>query len=274
MTMLVPQLATSTELTRVGSLVVDDDWIAEQKLDGHRIMLSGPGTASPAAITRNGTTYTRALPTAVQKWRVDQDLANTAPFVLDGELVGDTYWVFDFLLADGSLNGVPLSDRRVILEQFFAMFPVNPFRLVPQARTASEKEALMERAVTDRLEGLVFKRADSAYAFGHRHPAWLKAKFVATADVVVMDVRDDGKESAKLGIMRNGALFEIGRCSLIGKPAVSPGDVVEVRYLYVPDPAKPRLYQPPLLRKRTDKLPSECDGADLKYTNKRVLETL
>lgn len=270
---LVPQLATSTDLPVVGHYVIDDSWVAEQKLDGHRIMLVGPGTGAPAAITRNGTSYTRPLPTAVRNWTVPASY-DTAPFVLDGELVGQTYWVFDFLLAGGELNDTPLRDRRVILEQFFNMFPDAPFKLVPQARTSAEKEALMERAVADNLEGLIFKRADSRYFPGSRSPHWLKAKFVATVDVVIMDVRDDGKDSAKLGIVRDCELVEIGRCSLIGKPAVVVGDVVEVRYLYVPDRAKPRLYQPTLLRVRTDKGPLECDGRELKYTNKSVLATL
>lgn len=271
--MLCPQLASPITLNTVGRYIVDEAYLAEQKLDGHRVMVIGPGGDAPAAITRNGTTYTRALPTAVRTWRAPVNL-DTSGFVLDGELVGDTYWVFDFLLANGDLNNTPLADRRVILEQFLGMCPGAPFRLIPQARTTVEKDQLMQRAVAENLEGLIFKRTDSVYLSGGRSPYCLKAKFVVTADVFVMDVRDDGKESARLGIVRDGQCVEIGRCSLIGKPAVKVGDVVEVRYLYANSRTAPRLYQPTLLRVRTDKAMHECDGIDLKFTNKAVLEAL
>lgn len=274
--MIAPQLATPYELKNVGLLVMDDDFVAEQKLDGHRVMLIGPGSSAPAALTRGGASYTKGIPTPIRNWRATGHA--TDHFILDGELVGTQYWAFDFLLDDGSLNAMPLRDRRVVLEQFFGLFPDCPFHLTPQARTTQEKETLLIRAASENLEGLVFKNASSVYHYGLRSPVWLKAKFVQTADVVILSVRDDGKESARLGVYRpNGSMLEVGRCSLIGKPAVKVGDVAEVRYLYVAQP-KPgtigRLYQPTLIRVRDDKSYQDCDGSDFKYTSKAVLETL
>lgn len=124
------------------------------------------------------------------------------------------------------------------------------------------------------LEGVILKRADSRYDRGNRSPNWLKAKFVVTAEVVVLAVRDDGKESASLGMVSGSKVIEVGRCSLIGKPNVIPGDVVEVRYLYALNPARPRLYQPTLLRVRTDKSVEECTLDQLRFTNKTVMEAI
>jgi ATP-dependent DNA ligase len=269
MSLLSPQLATPIELNAIGKYVVGDDWVLEQKLDGHRLMLLTPGAdLPPAAITRNGTRYTRQLPLAVRKVRFPDDLM----VALDGELIGGEYWVFDVLHADGSLNQRPLSERRAILETLLDTFE-HPFKLVPQARTAAEKERLLLMAAAQNLEGVIAKRKDSPYRPGQRSTEWVKAKFVATADAVVLSVRDDGKESARLGIcVDNGTRWlEVGRCSLLGKPNVEPGAVVEIRYLYVPDRASPRLFQPHLLRVRTDKTILECDGSDFKYASKTVL---
>lgn len=273
-----PMLATPIDLSHVGPYVVNDDWVMEQKLDGHRVMLAGPGTAEMRAIGRNGR-YTYRLPTRVRNWREPLDAGATFldGLVLDGELVGDRYWAFDLLLADGrGWNEAPIEGRRLMLERLKQAMPNAPFEVVPQARTANEKEGLLLRAAQEGLEGVVFKHRSSRYRFGLRSPEWLKAKFVATADLVVVGVRDDGKESVAVGITTDGgATFTaIGRCSLLGKPPVKVGDVVEVRYLYVPDRNNPRLVQPMLVRVRDDKAVAECDGADLRYANRSVLTSL
>jgi hypothetical protein len=102
----------------------------------------------------------------------------------------------------------------------------------------------------------------------------LKAKFVVTADVIVLAVGDDGKESCTLGMVDGNTVVEIGRCSLIGKPYVKPGDIIEVAYLYANNCKAPRLYQPRLYRVRDDKTPPECTIDQLKFTNKSVMEAL
>lgn len=267
--MFAPQLASPMTLTEIGRYVVDDGWVMEQKLDGHRLALVLSPDAPPKAITRNGTYYTRTLPASVQNLRSDP-----GP-VIDGELVGNTFWAFDILAEDESMHRMALHARRAVLERFVTDFEA--LRVVPQARTTEEKEHLLLHAAAERLEGVVVKRIDSPYV-GRRSRAWLKAKFVSTADVVILAVRDDGKDSASLGIRMSTPAgdkwVEVGRCSLNGKPPVAVGDVVEVRYLYVQHPEAPRLYQPDLTRVRKDKSPLDCDGSDFRVTSKIVLRSL
>lgn len=293
--MLLPQLAKEAKITSLEHYINDDRWVMEQKLDGHRLLICSPGgDYPPTALTRSGSAYTRKLPKEIQDFRFPKKHDGThygpGEWVLDGELVGtvvnghtisSTYWVFDLPATpyDVNLTGMRLADRRTMLESFFDVCP-NPFRLTPQARTKDEKVALAEKAVANNFEGLLLKHTEAPYRSGGRTEEWLKVKFVTTADCIVLDVRDDGKDSVRLGMVTGDDLdsltiVDVGRASLIGKEkngVINKGDVLEVRYLYTG--AGGRLYQPTILKKRDDKAMHECHVQQLKHVNKAVLETL
>jgi bifunctional non-homologous end joining protein LigD len=271
---MFPQLAKEADITSLQAFIENDDWIFEQKLDGHRILLCSPGgDFPPSALTRNGSPYTRKLPQAIQDFRFPTDVG-PMEMILDGELVGDTFWVFDIPLLPYAL-----SSRRKFLEKAFQNVQAGEaIRLVPQAKTREEKIALAETALKENYEGLVVKNRTSIYMAGARNESWIKIKFVKTADCFVTAVRDDGKESVRLGMVADGdprAICDVGRASLIGKEkngTIAIGDVVEVRYLYTG--AGGRLYQPTILRKRHDKSMHECTTDQLVMVNKEVLESL
>lgn len=278
--MIYPQLAKSAEVTSLEQFIKDPTWVMEQKLDGHRVLLVAPGMdMPPTALTRNGSIYSRRLPKAIQdfrfppgEWVLDGELVGT---VVNGHTVSSTFYVFDMPVTPAGAVTLPLYQRRAALETFLASVP-NPFKIVPQARTADEKIALASKALGECFEGLVVKQSDSPYRSGGRTTEWLKVKFVATADVVVTDVRGDGKDSVGYEVYdETGAPVDIGRASLIGKEkngVINVGDVIEVRYLYVGNDG--RLYQPTILRKRDDKRADECTTEQLKMVNKKVLEAL
>jgi len=270
---LFPQLAKSVEVTDLGEFINDDTWVMEQKLDGHRLFLSSPEQPGPpVATTRNGTSYTRKLPKAMTDYRFP-----SGHYILDGEIVDGTFWIFDILVGTddgGWTTNWTTEQRRIALEHFMVMAP-GPFRIVPRAKTRDEKIALAHRALREGYEGLILKRLGKPYRSAGRTEEWLKLKFVATVDVVVTDVRADGKDSVGYAVHEGGVLKPIGRASLIGKEksgVINVGDVIEVRYLYVG--ADGRLYQPTILKKRDDKLPHECTGDQLRHVNKAVLEVL
>ena len=274
---IAPQLALEAELTMIPTLVQNDDVVFEQKLDGNRVLLVSPGgNSEPIALTRNGQPYTKGLPRAVREWRFPEGNAHGA-MVLDGELVGDTYWVFDMPKSAATSDDTPLSVRRYALEQVWPFIGARctAMRLVPQAKTAEEKQALYDTAVQNNFEGLIAKRKNALYRWGGRTEEWLKLKFTTTADVFVTAVRDDGKESVALGVYDGTDVIDVGRASLIGKEkrgVISKGDVLEVRYLYVG--ANGRLYQPTIMRRRTDKPIHECNTQQLKHVCKDVLASL
>jgi len=285
--MIFPQLAEEANLNQLRAYLEDPNKVAEQKLDGHRILLCSPGgDYPPTALTRNGTPYTKGLPKALMEFRFPND-PNPQSFILDGELVDGVFWVFDIPQSPATDPTMPLTDRRFVLEHTFHLWAKgNPaIKLVPQARTFEEKVSLAEYALRNNFEGLIFKDASSPYRSGARTMEWTKLKFVTTADCEVLAVRDDGKESIKLGMTQRtettgipghlDRVVEVGRTSLIGKEkhdTIAVGDVVEVKYLYVG--ANGRLYQPTLLRKRDDKRPDECLTSQMKHVNKAVLEVL
>lgn len=278
---IAPQLAQEAVLTMMPTLAVDNEVVFEQKLDGHRVMLVSPGgDAEPIALTRNGQPYTKGLPKKIRDWRFPEGNGN-GEMILDGELVGDTYWVFDMPRSAASNETTPFRVRRLALEQVFEFIArdCTAMRLVPQAKTTKQKQALAERALKDNFEGLVAKRKESPYRAGGRTGEWLKLKFVTTADCIVTGVRTDGKDSVDLGMVSgdvpNMQIVNVGRASLIGKEkngTIAKGDVIEVRYLYAG--AGGRLYQPTIVGKRTDKLMHECTIDQMKHVNKTVLETL
>lgn len=275
---LAPQLALEAELSVTSSLITNDGYVFEQKMDGHRVLLVSPGDdTQPIALTRGGQPYTKGLPRAIREFRFPAG-TGVNEIVLDGELVGDTFWVFDLprSSATNTTDTTPLHQRRVALEVFFDLAVDNPaIRLVPQAKTEEEKRDLAAKAFDQNLEGLVAKRKNAPYRWGGRTEEWLKLKFVTTADCIVAAVRDDGKDSVALSLVDGDTLVDIGRASLIGKEkraTINVGDVLEVKYLYVG--ANGRLYQPRIVKKRTDKPMHECTIKQLKHVNKTVLETL
>lgn len=259
-----PQLATEIELQRVVRYVEDPNYAVEQKVDGHRLLLTN-SSGHTEAIGRNGTRYGHDLPIGLRHLSIPEGWA------VDGELVGSNLHLFDALPLDQS--DLPLSARRDFLEQMVRILNSARVHVVPQAREVHDKARLIQRVIREHCEGVVIKHLDAGYTFG-RSDTWLKAKITATLDAIVLAVRDDGKESMALGVYDHGTLVDVARASLIGKERrelILPGDVVEVRYLYAADPDRPRLIQPRMLRKRRDKVASECSIDQLRFANKTVL---
>lgn len=277
--MLYPQLAKSAEITSLESFIKDDRWVMEQKLDGNRLLVMSPGAdMPPTLITRNGSIYSKKIPAGLRDFRFPEGVG-AGEFVLDGELVGDTFYIFDLPICAATNPDTRLSVRRMVLEDTFRFWANgNPaLKLVPQAKTAEEKIKLASRALGECFEGLLLKLKDAPYRSGGRTEEWLKVKFVSTADCIVAGVRTDGKDSVDLALIEDGKPRAVGRASLIGKEKgglVNVGDVLEVRYLYTG--AGGRLYQPTILRKRdpNEKAAHECTTDQLKHVNKTVLEAL
>lgn len=284
---IIPQLAKEANVTSLEEFIKDDDWVFEQKADGARILLCYTNGHLPIALNRRGDAYAKKLPKSILDFRPPE---GGLEFILDGELVGDTFWVFDIPKigfgeigkAFGGTSDIAkwsLTYRRKTLEGLLQAWEEygfeHPFKLLPQARTRDEKLKLSEDAMNNNLEGLVMKLKDAPYRSGQRTHEWVKVKFFSTADVFVTAVRDDGKESVRLGVMNGDAIQDVGRASLIGKEKNGPielGDTIEVKYLYLG--ANDRLYQPTILRKRDDKLMIDCTNDQFKRVNKEVLEEL
>jgi len=260
---LACELLTSIEFKEVAKYILDPDYWLQDKRDGQRRMVEKRANGAILGVNRRGLTV--PLPASLH---AESALLDLQTFVLDGEIQEDRLVVFDLLDADGDLRQAPYTDRfdRLLLELSRARYPsgrgLEHISAVSTCRTREEKETGLQQLYTEKAEGVVFKRADAAYAAG-RSGSHLKFKFTATCSARVRTVNK--KRSVGLELLdENGGWIEIGNVSVpVSHEIPNVGSLVEVRYLYAT--AGRQLYQPVYLRLRTDLGEKECRLEQLKF---------
>jgi bifunctional non-homologous end joining protein LigD len=204
--------------------ISDSGWQWEGKWDGVRAIVEvADGTVS--AHGRSGATITGTYPELVELG----DALRDHDAVLDGEIVaigpggapsfgllqqrfGKTkradvaaaaaqypahFYAFDVLFLDGiSLTAKALGDRRRILERL----DIDTEHChVPPLLAGPTTKALAESRRRG-LEGIVAKQTRSAYRPGRRPGSWIKMKFRATQDVIVVGWRPgNGRRAGGIG---------------------------------------------------------------------------
>lgn len=182
---LSPQLATPTSTLPTG-----EGWIIETKFDGYR-MLAKIVDAKVHLITRGGHDWTRRL----QSLARELEKLDISEGWLDGEIVvlrdglpdfnalqnamdgrnsdAVVYFAFDIPYWEGrDLRRVPLGARRSHLAR---LIEGKSERVRFSESFDAPAAQVFEAACKLGLEGLILKRADSAYT-STRSPNWLKAK--------------------------------------------------------------------------------------------------
>lgn len=277
MTQGLPRFHAVPDEDALQRLIDDPNWLGQQKVDGIRCLATVHPDGRVALTSGNG----GPLKNSAAGRRFDQirdglsDLAGIFPdpVALDGEIIHDAdipLHAFD-VEADG-----PFADRHRFLEALVGhdRWPAGAVQVVPVAAGKRAKQELREAVLARGGEGIMLKHRNMPYKRGERRRDGLKAKVTHTADLVVLERGPgNGREGTgnwmRLGIVDDGQLVEVGRCSTIGKPHAERGDVVEVKYLYVG--AGGRLVQPSMIRVRDDKAVVDCDGADLVGVNKEIV---
>lgn len=123
------------------------------------------------------------------------------------------YAVFDLLAADDAdWRPRPYRERRARLETLLAGV-APPLQLVPSTSGRDAALAWMRPEVAEvGIEGVIAKRADSAYRAG-RTDAWVKVRQTIVVDAVVIGVTGDPREPRELVLARrdeSGAWRQIG----------------------------------------------------------------
>jgi bifunctional non-homologous end joining protein LigD len=199
-----PALCTPIELPPDG-----DRWLHEIKYDGYRLQAACSGDAV-RLYTRTGLDWTARFP------RIAEALAamKLKDVLLDGEAAvadaqgrtdfgalqrsldsggnGVSYFVFDLIAAGASdLRKEPLSRRKALLAKMMKDAKA-PIRLSPFVEGDGPRvfEAFRDKG----LEGVVSKRADSAYRSG-RSNIWLKAKCVNEREFVIVGYQPSDKRA-------------------------------------------------------------------------------
>jgi ATP-dependent DNA ligase len=260
---------TFEEVTQihVDRFLDDDRYALEPKYDGVRTLISVT-SEGVKLLNRNGNPLAAASTNAHRAplAREFEAMGLKGEWMFDGELLDDgVLIVFDLPKACNDKGCVfttastTYEDRRVVLERLAELVdwgtPGSRIRLATQA-LGVHKRALYEAIAETGGEGVMVKRLDSRYEQRRTKSAGHKIKFTCTVDAVITAMNIEGKDNAALGLIDGERIVPVGRCSLIGKPPVRIGSVVEVRYLYVG--ANGRLVQPRLIRVRGDKTAAEC----------------
>ena len=222
-----PELATLVKEAPAG-----DEWLHEMKLDGYR-MLCRVHKGEAEMVSRNGKDWTGNFPTIT---RCTARLPVESAW-LDGEVVvmeadGRTsfqslqnalssdqskklhYFLFDLMYLNGyDLRRVPLVERKRLLESLRAGAP-SAVRFRSHLNGAGVE--FFKQACTLKLEGMISKRAQSAYVSG-RCRDWLKIKCCMRQEMVVGGYTDPEGTRSGFGALLLGVYEADGKLRYSGK---------------------------------------------------------
>jgi hypothetical protein len=279
-------LAESITLANLPTYIRDDQWVAQLKADGHRLLVSVED-GKVSALGRNGQPKMSGL---THRLMSQFEQFDTGQWVFDGELIGSQLVLFDLLYAAGHCEPTyPFSERYEVLSVLYRDVwqpDQSVVGLLPVSRGADAKLTLVREAEAEQREGVMLRHLTGQYRGGARSSHLLKCKFTKEADCIIYDTNTNGHENVELVLLDPDGRFPqapgypegilpVGSASAIGKkPTPQKLDVWEVRFLYVVDPDRPRLYQPRLMRKRTDKDLQECvvDQIATAFTDKNLAD--
>jgi bifunctional non-homologous end joining protein LigD len=220
-----PQLATLVDAAPAGRA-----WLHELKYDGYRCLLA-IGGGEVRCYSRNGLDWTERFGRIARA----AEAIDVGSALIDGEIVafapdGRTdfstlqqalsnggpisCFVFDLLSLDGKdLRKLPLGERKDKLRELVAgLAPDGPIQYSEHVR--GEGEAVLARICGAGHEGIVSKKADSAYQ-NRRSRTWVKVKCTRRQEFVIAgwtpSERRTGFASLILGAYRDGRLAYAGR---------------------------------------------------------------
>ena len=256
---LRPMLCNAVTEKEAAACLRSDRFCAQEKYDGRRMLVRKAGDGTIIAANRKGLEIACPEPVAAVLAGV------RGPFTADGELVGDRYWAFDLLESpDGDLRHNAYSERLAQLEHVLGHVSGTCVEVAPTVFGASAKAAFTESLRLAKKEGVVFKDLQAFWTEGKMASAGpsRKLKFWTSCSCVVLRV-NAGKRSVELALGGRS----VGSVTIPPNHEVpAPGQVVEVRYLYVAAVGG-SLYQPVYLGLRDDIAAGECteEAQQLKY---------
>lgn len=261
---ILPQLLNYVkDDAELEQLLTDDDWVMQEKKDGVRQMIKKVGKTIDG-VNRKGLVV--GLPSTVeQSVRAAVGVADCA---LDGEAVGEVFWLFDMLsIGVHAYSDKPYINRLEGMQEWLGEGWTDNFKMVPTAVGKSSKRALFKKLKAENAEGIVFTKLDSAYKAGRPTSGGnrLKFKFKATATVRVRSLNQQA--SFQMELLSKGNWTYVGDCTYYPTIYIpKPGQIVEVEYMYVKGEGG-CLFQPIIKGEgpRTDVDEDACIVAQLKY---------
>jgi len=207
-----------------------ENWVAQFKLDGYRLLIHVIEDGSVKAYSRNRKDVTESLPELQEiDWPEGEHVFDCEVIAEDGtykstsQRIGrkssnlmDTqsmnFALFDYLYDGGDLTTEPFVVR---YGQLSSVAPRDDER-IEVLTPYSDIDQARKWAMDEGYEGLIVKDNDAEYHFGKRSKAWRKFKFTQeTCDVRICDFeRGTGENKDRLGAIVLGTEdgVEIGNC--------------------------------------------------------------
>jgi bifunctional non-homologous end joining protein LigD len=259
---VVPQLLNPIEDTQVATYIADDNYVMQEKYDGEHFLLHRTSTNTVLGANKKG--IERGYP---ECFRSELDALCGAPCVLDGEIMGEVFYVFDVLLLNGqSIRNLPYADRLAALDTLFGAPERTPHIVLVKSyygKKAKQKRLDEIRAASG--EGVVFKLLSAPSTPGKATGTGPQVKhpFRQSATCEVGQAHAS-KRSVSLILYEEGKQVSVGNVTIpVNQEIPNPGDFIEVRYLYAYRNGS--IYQPVYLGKRRDQDVSACVTSQLKY---------
>lgn len=221
-----PMLASLTEKP-----FDDPDWIFEHKYDGYRaVAVINPNDVQ--LYSRNALLFTDDFKPIAEALRKIPHAA-----VLDGEVVVENaagrsdfqmlqnylktgkgklrYYVFDLLSLDGTdTTGLTLLERKELLRLLLKKQKLTNVFFSGHVR--EKGVSLLEEAAKSKAEGIIAKKADSAYSTGQRTNDWLKIKISQSEEAIIIGITEPKKSRNHFGALLLGQ-YRAGKIQYIGK---------------------------------------------------------
>jgi hypothetical protein len=241
-----------------GQYIADDNWVVQEKHNGRHRLITRDTASQIGCFNRDG--VLRSISKPFQYALLSDKLP---PFyVIDVEEEKNTLTILDVLISGGN-DFIPRPYKERLAEAAAAFAHVHPaIKVVESTYGTVAKLAKIQRLHDEKAEGFVLKNLSAVYKQGRagQHHA---VKFWKTVDCFVIELNNrhtskgDVRDSCDIGVLdANGNVVRVGSSSLIGKPNVVPGEVVEIKCLY--SSPEFHLIQPTILRRRDDKLAKDC----------------
>ncbi len=261
----IPQLLNPMTEAELMSTVNDPELVWQEKIDGERRAIRVDHSATVVCQGANRKGLIVPLPETLAA-----EMSKLSDCLVDGEILGDRYAVFDLLeYAGQNLRTQGYGDRYAAIEKFLGagLSGASKAFVVPIAKTAEEKHALLADVKARRGEGVVVKDVRAPYVPGRPNSggSQRKFKFVASATVEVSMVHHAKRSVAYQCYDEQGRAVPLGNVTIPPNFEVPfTGAIIEVRYLYA-YPQGGRLYQPVYLGVRSDQDRAACVLSQLKY---------
>jgi bifunctional non-homologous end joining protein LigD len=287
----------------VSNLWENENWIADEKCDGHRYLMHFGGPCKRLyMLSRRG----EEAGVCVPQFAPQVDISALGYTVLDGEVIppegnefhgiasymrvapkaaqiqrkraGEIkYKVFDILFLNGQdLRIFPLVDRLKILDTVMSKVFVNHPFVVPVKRAYTDTYKFFLELIDQGGEGVVLKNLKCGYGSG-----WIKGKRNSTVDVLVIGYEEgyDVKYGAMhVAVLKDDKVVEVGKCGILDanvRAAVNKdplsfiGQVAELKCLKF-DPVSGKVREPIFQRMRPDLSPLDATFEKLIRDTKKV----